>query len=49
MISVGELGEFGLIARITARFPVGPATAVGRAPIAAMSARLAAAARRPTS
>ena len=29
MISIGELGEFGLIARITARFPVGPATAVG--------------------
>jgi thiamine-monophosphate kinase len=29
VISVGELGEFGLIARITARFPVGGATLVG--------------------
>jgi thiamine-monophosphate kinase len=29
VITVGELGEFGLIARITARFPAGPATAVG--------------------
>jgi len=29
MISVGELGEFGLIARVTARLPLGAATAVG--------------------
>jgi thiamine-monophosphate kinase len=28
-ISIGELGEFGLIARVTARLPVGAATLVG--------------------
>jgi len=29
IISVGELGEFGLIARVTARLPLGNSTAVG--------------------